>query len=122
MPTRITPTALRVLLLVEAEGHLRSTHEDRAADQVRLLHHEIDCFLLRLRQRPLFEYRATRAHESEEPILVDVLLEKRAVRRVAIDVALVDVKPVLLQITSGVAARRSRGLPEKCRLGHGDLF
>jgi hypothetical protein len=51
-----------------------------------------------------------------------VLLEKRAVGRVAIDVPLLDGDAVLLQITSGVAAGRSRRLPEKGRLGHAPFY
>jgi hypothetical protein len=49
---------------------------------------------------------------------VDVLLEERAVWRVPIDVALLDLYVMLLQKTSGVAAGRSRGLPEECGLRH----
>jgi hypothetical protein len=51
-----------------------------------------------------------------------VLLEKRAVGRVAIDVPLLDGDALLLQITSGVAAGRSRRLPEKGRLGHAPFY
>jgi 7-cyano-7-deazaguanine synthase len=47
-----------------------------------------------------------------------VLLEKLARRRVAVDVALVDIYVSLVQKTSGIAARRSRGLPVEGRLDH----
>jgi hypothetical protein len=51
-----------------------------------------------------------------------VLLEKGAVRRMAVDVAFLDVDSLLLQKTSGVAAGRSRGFPEEDRLGHGVIL
>jgi hypothetical protein len=116
VPTRISPR--RVFLFVESERRLRTSHQDRTPDQIRLLHHQVDRFLLRLRQRPLLEYRASRAHEVEEPIFLDVLFQEGAIGRIAVDVALFDLDAVLLQITSGVAAGRSRRLPEEGRLRH----
>jgi hypothetical protein len=47
-----------------------------------------------------------------------VLLEKRAVGRVLVDVTLLDLDPVLIQKTSGVSAGRSSGFPVEGRLGH----
>jgi hypothetical protein len=49
---------------------------------------------------------------------IDMLLEERASGRVPVDVAFFDVDTLLLQKTSGVAAGRSRRLPEKRRLRH----
>ena len=122
MPTRISPIELGVFLFVEPERHLRSADQNRAPDQVRLRHHQIDGFLLRFRQRTLLEHGTSRAHEIEKVVLVDVLFEERAIRWVTIDVALFDADSLLLQITSGVAARRSRRLPEEGRLGHARHF
>src|SRR5579872_4477616 len=65
-------------ILVEAKRHLRPTHENRPPDEVRIVQHEVDRFLLRLRQGPLLEHRAARAHEVEEAVLVDMLLEELA--------------------------------------------
>ena len=104
-------SACTVRLLVEPEGRLRAADENRPPDEVRLLHHQVDRLFLRLRQRPFLEDRAARADEVEEPLLVDMLLEERAIGRVPADVALLDVEVLLLQKTSGVAARRSGGLP-----------
>jgi len=50
-----------------------------------------------------------------------VLLEKGAVRRVLVDVAFVDVNPVLIQKTSGVAACSSGRLPVEGGLEHGRI-
>jgi hypothetical protein len=47
-----------------------------------------------------------------------MLLEKRPVRRGLVDVAFLDVDLLLLQKTSGVSARRSRGLEVEDWLGH----
>jgi hypothetical protein len=47
-----------------------------------------------------------------------VFFEKGAIRRITIDVVLLDVDLVLLQKTSGVAARRSGGLPVEEWLRH----
>ena len=52
---------------------------------------------------------------------MDVLLEERAVGRLAVDVALLDVNLVLVQKTSGIAARRSGGLPVEDGL-HGSIL
>jgi hypothetical protein len=51
-------------------------------------------------------------------IFVDVPLQEGAVRRIAVDVALVDVDMTRVQKTSGVAAGRSGRLPEENGLGH----
>jgi hypothetical protein len=109
---------LLVGVLVEPECHPRAAHEDRPLDEVRLLHHQVDRFLLRLRERPLLEDRASRADEIQEPIGVDVLLEEGAIGRIAVDVPLLDVPVALLQKTSGVAARRSGRFPVEERLRH----
>jgi hypothetical protein len=45
-----------------------------------------------------------------------VRLQERAVRRILVDVAFLDVNLVLRQKTSGVPAGRSGGLPEEQRL------
>jgi hypothetical protein len=108
-----------VCCLVESEDDLRSAHQDRPLDQVRLLDHEVDRLLLRLRQRPLLEDGASLADEVEEVIRRDVLLEKCAVGRVTVDVDLVDVDVVLRQKTPGVPAGGSRRFPVEDRLGHG---
>jgi hypothetical protein len=55
-----------------------------------------------------------------------MLLEERAVRRIAVDVARLELDRMLLQKTSGVTARRSGGLPVEDvlmddGLGHGSL-
>jgi hypothetical protein len=52
---------------------------------------------------------------------IDVLLEKRAVRRILVDVAFLDVNLLLLQKTSGVVAGRSRGFEVEDWLGHGRI-
>jgi hypothetical protein len=113
---------LVVRLLVEPERHLRAADEDRALNQVRLLHHHVDRFLLRSWQRALLEYRAARADEVEKAVPVDVLLEERAIRRVPVDVALFDVDLLLLQKTSGVTAGGSRRLPVERRFRHGNIL
>jgi hypothetical protein len=112
----------RVLIFVEAENGLRSAHENRPLDQVGLGHHEIDRFLLRLRQRALLEDGTSRADEVEKMGFIDVLLEEGAIRRIAVDVAFFDLDMVLLQKTSGVAARRSRGLQIEERLWHARIL
>ena len=96
-----------IRVLVEAERHRPAGDEDRPPDQIGLRHHQIDCFLFGLRQRPLLEHGTPRADEIQEPIRFDVLLETRSIGRIAIDVTLLDVELQLLQKTSGVAARRS---------------
>jgi hypothetical protein len=122
---RISPTPLpqlAVLVLVEPEDHLAAANQDRTPDQVRLRHHQIDRLLLRPRQRTLFEHRAAGADEVEKPFRVDVLLEKRPIRWMTIDVLLVDVEVSLLQKTSGVTAGRSRRFPVEDRLWHADIL
>jgi hypothetical protein len=108
----------RECVLVEPEDRALSFDEDGTFDQIRLLHHQVDRFLLRLRQRPFLEHRTAAAHEIEEVVVIDVLLEELARRGIAIDVTFVDVDALLLQKTSGVAAGGSGGLPVKDRLGH----
>src|SRR5262245_7822365 len=107
--------------LVEPEDHRPAADEDGTPDQIRLLHHEIDRFLLRARKRTLLEDRTARAHVVEKPCAVDMALEKRAIRGIAIDVVLVDLDVMLLQKPSGVAAGRSGGLPVEERLRHADI-
>jgi hypothetical protein len=109
---------LRVLRFVEAKRYLRSADEDRPFDEIRLLHHQVDRFLLRLRQRPGLEDRTAPADEVEEVRLVDVTLQKRPVGRILVDVTFFDVDLLLLQKTSGVAAGRSRRLPVEDRFRH----
>lgn len=113
-----TSVLVAVFLLVKTENRFRAADQDRPLDQIRLLHHQVDRFLLRFRQRPLLEHRAPPAHEIQEVLLADVLLEERAVGGSLVDVPLIDLDTMLLQKTSGVAACRSRGLPVKDRLGH----
>jgi hypothetical protein len=50
-----------------------------------------------------------------------VLLQEPPIRRVPVDIAFIDVNPVLLQKTSGVAAGRSRGLPVEKGFGHKEI-
>ena len=107
MPTR----TLSVLFLVEPKDGLRSAHEDRALDEIRLFDHQIDRFFLRLRQGTCLEDRTAGAHEIQEVIGLNMSLEKRPIRRLAVDVTRIDLGALLLQITSGVAAGRSGGLP-----------
>jgi hypothetical protein len=54
-------------------------------------------------------------------LVIDVLLEERAVGRRLVDVALFDFDSVLVQKTSGVAACSSGGLPVEDGLGHPDI-
>jgi hypothetical protein len=108
----------RVLLFVESERDLVAANEDRPPDQVRLLHHQVDRFLLGTRKRTLFEHRTASADEVKEPFFIDVTFQELAIRRIAIDVSLVDVDPALIQKTSGCAARRSRGFPVEGWLRH----
>jgi len=110
---------LLILFLVEAENDPGALDHDRSPDQVRVLHHQRDRFLLRLRQRPLFEDRAARADEVEEPIGVDVLFEELSRRRFLVDVDLVDIQACRIQKTSGIFAGRSGGLGVESRFRHG---
>jgi len=87
--------------------------QDGAADQIWLLHHQIDRFLLRFRKRSPLEHRASRAHKIEEPVGIDVRLEEGPRRRLFVDIVLFDVDVLLVQITSGVAARGSGRFPVK---------
>jgi hypothetical protein len=96
--------------LVEAEGHPRPANQDWPPDEIGLRHHQVDRLLLGCRQRPCLEHRTAGAHEAEEIIAVDVLLEERAGRRRLVDVPFLDVGAELSQKTSGVLARRSSRL------------
>ena len=109
---------LPVLLLVEAEDHLRPLDHDRPPDQIRVLHHERDRLLLRPRQRALLEHRAARADELEKPFRVDMLFEELTRRWLPVDVDLVDVDACRIQKTSGILAGRSRRLRIERRLRH----
>jgi hypothetical protein len=106
---------------MEPERHLRAANQDWSLDEVGLLHHQVDRFRLGLRQCARFEYGAARADELEEPVGIDMLLEKGSIRRVPVDVTFFDVDLLLLQKTSGVSARRSRGLEVEDWLGHGRI-
>jgi hypothetical protein len=107
------------LTLIESKHDFRSLDQDRTPDQIRILHHQVDRFLLRLRQRPLLPDRAARADEIEEPVRVDVPFEELARRRLLVDVDFVDVDARLCQSTSGVLARGSRRFPVELRFRHG---
>ena len=109
-----------VRLLVESEGRPVVYDEDWPFDEVRLLEHQRDGLALRRGQRPLLEHGAAAAHIFEERRVADMLLEKRAGRRRAVDVTLLHVDPALCQMTSGVLAGRSGRLPVEDRLGHGE--
>ena len=107
-----------VLLLVEAEDDLRPLDHDRPANQVGVLHHQRDRFLLRLRQRPTLEDRAARADEIEKALGVDVFLEELARGRFLVDIELVDVDARRIQKTSGILAGRSGGFRVEDRSRH----
>ena len=112
---------LFVSFLVEAKNRPGAFDEDGASNEVRVLHHQIDRFLLRLRQRTLLPHGAARADEIEEAFRVDVLLQEFARRRLLVDVDFVDLDAGLRQNTSGVLARGSGGLPVKRRFRHGTI-
>ena len=107
-----------VLLLVEAEDHPRSLDHDRPADQVGILHHEVDRLLLRRGKRPLLEHRAARAHEIEKPCRVDMAFEELPRWRLLVDIDLVDLDACRIQKTSGILAGRSRRFGVERRLRH----
>src|SRR5215471_9523991 len=109
---------LLVLCLVVSKDDLRSLHQNGAANQIRVLDHQVDRFFLRLRQRPLFPDRAAGADEIEEVVGVDVLLEELPRRRFLVDVDLLDFDAGRRQRTSGVLARGSGGLPVEGRFRH----
>ena len=109
---------LGVIVLVESEDHLRPVHDNRPPDQIGVLHHQIDRFLLRLRERAFLEDRAARAHEIEKALRIDVLFEKLPGWRLLVDVDLRDVYACVVQKTSGVLAGRSRRLRVKRRPWH----
>ena len=115
---RLELSQLFVLRLVEAEQHPGPFDHDWAADQVRVLHHQIDRFLFRLWERALLEDRAPRADEVEKPLRVDVLLEKLPRGRLLVDVDFLNVDAVRIQKTSGVLARSSGGFRVKGRFRH----
>jgi hypothetical protein len=114
----ILESDLLILALVESERDLRPADENGALDQIRLLRHEVDGFLLRPGKRPLFEDRTPPADEIEKVVAADVPFEKGAIRWRLVDVTLLDVDAKLLQKTSGVAASGSRGLPVEDGLRH----
>jgi hypothetical protein len=95
--------------------------QDRSLDEVWLIHHQVDGFFLGFRQRPRLAHRASSTHELEEALGIDVFLEKRPIRRIPVDVTLLDVDPLLCQKTSGVSAGRSSGLQVEDWLGHGGI-
>jgi hypothetical protein len=51
-------------------------------------------------------------------IRVDVALEERPIGRLLVDIAFDDLDSLRIQKTSGVAARRSSGLPKEDRFRH----
>ena len=118
----LSASQLLVLVLVEAEDDFRALDHDGTADQVGLLHHQGDGFLLRLRKRPFLEDRTPQADEIEKPGGVDVLLQEGPVGRLLVDVDLRDLNAVRVQKTSGVLAGRSSGLGIEDRLGHRLIF
>jgi hypothetical protein len=109
---------LPVLILVEAENYFRPLDHDRPPDQVRVVHHQRDRLLFRLRQRALLEDRTARADEIEKPARIDVFLEELACRRLLVDIDLVDVDASRIQKTSGILAGRSRRFGVEGRLRH----
>ena len=113
---------LGVLVLVEAEDHLRPFDHDRPPDEVGVFQHHRDRLLLRLRQPALLEHRAAGADVVEEAIGVDMLLEELARRRFLVDVDLIDVDLALVQKTSGALAGRSGRLRIKRRFRHGNTI
>jgi hypothetical protein len=114
----LTLTELFVFVLVEPKRDLRALDQDRSPDQIRVLDHQRNRFLLRPRQRPLLEDRAARADEVEKPLGVDVLLEKLARGRLLVDVDFLNVNAMRIQKTSGVLTCGSGGLRVKGRFRH----
>jgi hypothetical protein len=110
----------RVLGFVEPECDLGSPDKNGPSYQIGILQHQIDRFLLGLRQRALLENRAPRADEIEEPLRVDVGFQERPTRRRLVDVDLFDLDAVLVQETPGVLARGSRRLGIERGLCHAD--
>ena len=117
MPTRTLELAVRVL--VEPEDHLRALDQNRSADEIWILHHQVDGFLLRPGQRTFLPHRTARADVVQEAFPVDMLLEPLARGWLLVDVDLADLDVCRVQKTSGVLAGRSRGLGVEGRLGHG---
>ncbi len=72
--------------------------------------------LLRARQRPFLEYRATGADEVDEPLRIDVPLQELARGRLFVDIDFVQVDAGRIQKTSGILAGGSGRLGVK---GHG---
>jgi len=66
----------------------------------------------------VLEYRAARADEGEKALGIDVLLQKLARRRLAVDVALLNVDGCFVQKTSGILACGSGWLRVKGWFGH----
>src|SRR4051812_46337722 len=122
---RISPILRRtfwIRVLVEPERHPGSVNQDWPPDEIWLLHHQIDGFLLRLGMRSLLEHRASSADEIEKPIRIDVLLEERSCRRLLVDVVFFNRDVLLVQITSGIAARGSGRLPIEDRGRHARIL
>src|ERR1700737_1122574 len=107
-----------VRIFIEPEGDRRSLDENGPLDQIWLLGHEVDGFLLRPGQRPLFEDRAALADEIKKTLFVNMSLEKLARWRRLVDVALLDLYAEFVQISPGIPAGRAGRLPVKRRLDH----
>ena len=113
---------LAVFILVKTEDDLRPLDDDRPPDQVRVVHHQRDRFLLRLRQRTFLEDRAARADEIEKSFRIDVRFEELACRRLLVDVDLVDVDACRIQKTSGMLAGGSGRLGIKGQGRHARIL
>ena len=110
-----------VHLLVEAEDDLRPLDQDRPLDQVRVLHHQVDRFLLRPRQRPLLEDRAARADEIEKCSGSMCFSRNSRSGGVLLMSICSTVDALLVQETSGVLAGRSGGFGVEGGAGHGAI-
>jgi hypothetical protein len=113
---------LIVRRFVESEDGPVARDQDRTLDEIGLFEHQRDGFLLRGGQAALFEDRAAPAQILEEVVGIDVLLQERPRWRLLVDVPFLDGNATLGQTTSGVPARRSRGLPVEDGLGHRGHF
>jgi hypothetical protein len=113
---------LIVRRFVESEDGPVARDQDRTLDEIGLFEHQRDGFLLRGGQAALFEDRAAPAQILEEVVGIDVLLQERPRWRLPVDVPFLDGNATLGQTTSGVPARRSRGLPVEDGLGHRGHF
>ena len=96
-----------VRVLVEPEDHLRPSDEYRPPDEIWILDHEVDRFLLRFWQRPLLENGTSCADEIHEACRIDMALQEVTRRRLLVDVYFLNVHAGLVQKTSGILARRS---------------